>query len=93
MERDMKDAQIEEFEAGKKILLVGYGNSMQIIGHIEVLDSTSYADAKKLIKPFVKEYLSFSNADIIPHLVENFRLLDNNNKEVVGKDLLVSCTV
>jgi hypothetical protein len=87
--RDKNDLHVLEYEANKKIVMVGYGNEMQIIGHIEVLDSTNYEQAKILIRPLVKEYLAFSQADNINHLKENFTLLDNNKKQILGRDALV----
>ena len=89
-DRDRADHYVELYEFNVKMVMIGYGSDMQIIGELEIMDSTTYHDLKEKVKPLVKEYLSFCKLPIVQDLIENFVLLDNHKVPVIGRSSMVT---
>ena len=87
--RDLADFNANLYESDKKLISIGYGSIIQVIGELEITDSTTYHELKERIKPLVREYLSFSNHKVVEDLVDNFTVLDHHKVPVVGRAAMV----
>ena len=73
-----------------RILSVTYGNRLEVIGSIEVIDSTTYEQARELVQPLVRDYLtSTSRANVrdvrmLKQQLTEYKFLDAEGQPVVG---------
>lgn len=69
---------------GEKIISIAYGRDSLVIGSIAIISTTTYEEAKLLIEPVVREYMSNADPVSLEDLVQNFNVLDPEGKVVTG---------
>jgi hypothetical protein len=74
----------------RRVLSVTYGNRLEVIGSIEVIDSTTYEQARDMVQPLIRDYLTSSSraqlkdVQVLKKQLIGYTFLDVQGKPVTG---------